>query len=98
MHERTLTRQVMAAAQGLGLLVHHCPDSRRCEGDKGLPDLIIIGSRGVLFAELKGEDGETSAAQDEWLYALHRSGAPYSVWRPEDWWSGRIIDTLRGMR
>lgn len=108
MTEAELVAEVMAHSGRLGLLVHHCADSRRCRGNSGLPDLIILGPGGILFAEIKGPDGETSADQDQWLYFLHkiytrsplhcvnRCGNPrlYHVWKPEDWYNGYIQSCL----
>ena len=64
------------------LLVYHTHDSRR--SDAGFPDLTIVGSRGVLFRELKKEDGKTSAMQDYWLARLRDAGCDADVWRPSD--------------
>lgn len=95
MTEAELRRLVQQECARLGLLTHYCPDSRRCEGPRGMPDLIIAGRRGILFAELKGPDGDTSADQDAWLYMLHLGGVPYVVRRPEDWDSRTIQARLR---
>jgi hypothetical protein len=90
MNEAQLTDKVIVECRVRRLLVHHCHDSRRCEGTPGMPDLLIASARGVLFAELKDDDGVTSADQDRWLYTLHVGGVPYVVWRPRDWESGAI--------
>jgi hypothetical protein len=87
----------MAAAANAGVLVHWCGDNRYCHGRRGLPDLILAGSNGTMFAELKAEDGETSADQDLWLSTLHDSGTPYAVWRPGNWESGLIRARLRDL-
>jgi len=94
MDERALTGKVIRECGRHGLLVHHCPDSRRCTGTPGLPDLIVLGGREILLAELKGRDGETSSVQDLWLYHLHQAGVPYYVWRPQDWEAGTIQEAL----
>jgi hypothetical protein len=93
--EAQLLARVTFTLDELDLLWHHCPDSRRCQGRRGLPDLIIAGPRGVLFAELKDNGGETSANQDRWLLTLHGGSVPYAVWRPADWESGLIEAMLR---
>lgn len=101
MTEGELLHEVMRYAAALGLLIHHCADSRHCHGSRGLPDLIILGPCGLLFAELKGPDGETSADQDSWLYHLHKidalcglycgkPGPLYATWKPEHWEKGII--------
>ena len=97
MTEAELVAKVLFECGRHELLVHHCRDSRRCEGTPGVPDLIIASSNGVLFAELKGPAGETSADQDLWLWVLHEiirkhihGPLGYAVWRPKDWDSGLI--------
>lgn len=94
MDERALTGKIIRECGRHGLLVHHCPDSRRCTGTPGLPDLIIASVKGILVAELKGKDGHTSAMQDLWLYNLHRGGIANGVWRPQDWDDGTIQQAL----
>lgn len=96
MSERRLTIEILAECERLGLLAHHCPDVRRCEGRRGMPDLLVLGST-LLLAELKDRDGDTSASQDMWLYRLHRAGIPYAVWRPQDLADGLIQAKLREM-
>ena len=97
MTEDELLGKVTKAAGERGLLWHHCGDSRRCTGRRGVPDLLILG-RSLLLAELKGEDGETSADQDYWLWRLHETRTPYAVWDPRHWRNGviqAVLDELR---
>ena len=97
MTEDELLSEVTTAAGQRDLLWHHCPDSRRCRGRRGKPDLLLLG-KDILFAELKGEDGETSADQDYWLWRLHEIGIGYAVWNPADWRSGRVLSALDELR
>lgn len=101
MTEAEFTEEVAAMAGAMGLLLHHCTDSRRCIGQAGFPDLIIVGVRGIIFAELKIPGGETSAEQDLWHWTLHqanmlcsteceRSGHLHQLWTPADLENGRI--------
>ena len=95
MTEAELLAEVTAAADERGLLWHHCDDSRRCSGPRGFLDLVLVGPDGkVMLAELKGEDGETSANQDAWIWRLHEGGTAYAVWHPSDWRSGMIQAAL----
>lgn len=73
---------------------HHCGDSRRCGGKTGLPDLVIAGPGGLLFAELKTDTADTSAAQDAWHWLLSRPGVRVEIWRPQDLADGFIALTL----
>ncbi len=97
MNESELTTRILDYADGGGLLAHHCPDSRRCRGRRGFPDLVALGPGGILLAELKDPGGQTSAAQDLWLWTLHTARVRYAVWRPGDWHNGRIQAALRGL-
>lgn len=65
----------------LGLRYWHDNDSRRNRA--GLPDLLIVG-KGVLWAEIKREDGRLRPEQAAWLSALRLAGAEVHVWRPSD--------------
>jgi hypothetical protein len=67
----------------LDLKWHHETDSRKSKS--GFPDLVICGPRGVIFAELKSEQGKVTKAQQEWVDALRASGATAYVWRPSGW-------------
>lgn len=105
MTETELLHDVTRLAAAKGLLVHHCTDSRRCDGHRGFPDLVIAGPKGLIFAELKAAGGETSADQDLWLWMLHeidnrcsceceRRCSLDAVWCPADLESGRIEQAL----
>jgi hypothetical protein len=104
--ETAFTREVLALAASMGVMAHWCGDSRKCQGPKGFPDLFIAGPRGILIAELKMPDGETSAEQDLWAWMLTRehecaecreydTSAPYRLWRPDDLASGTIEAEFR---
>lgn len=110
--ESDFIAQVMGIAQRMGLKVHWCSDSRKCYGDKGFPDLVIIGRHGIRFAELKMPDGDTSADQDGWAYALHEVGTGpcsscyeydrydtlYELWFPIHLENGTIEKVLDSLR
>lgn len=98
MSEGDLQTNVVDCARKLGGLVYHTHDSRRSA--KGFPDLVIVFPRtgALAFIELKSADGMPTSEQRQWLAAL-QAGARFAVrevylWRPEDWLSGRIVDTL----
>lgn len=69
----------------LRLRWHHEVDSRRSR--KGFPDLVIVGPGGVVFAELKAQNGRVTAEQRDWLADLTTApgGHRAEVWRPADW-------------
>jgi len=69
--------------------------------DPGFPDLVLVRLGRVIFAELKSERGKLTPAQQEWMEELelaeNRSGETVQVrlWRPDDWLSGKVEETLR---
>ena len=83
MTEAELQAQIVDLCKHMGLLVYHTYDSRRSQ--PGFPDLVIVGKYGVLYRELKTDRGRLRPEQDQWLEALHATGADASVWRPRDW-------------
>lgn len=66
------------------VLWHHCQDPRYCSGQRGLPDLIVVGPGGVLFPELKTEAGQLSLYQRRWRWMLTAAGQPWCLYRPRD--------------
>lgn len=73
------------------LLWHHCGDSRHCQGSPGLPDLIIAGPLGVLFAEVKpGEHSRLSPGQTSWAYMLRANWVRHTVWTAEALAGGQV--------
>ena len=98
--EAAFTRAVIGRANSAGLLAHWCPDSRRCAGNPGFPDVLIAGPRGLLLAELKLAGAGTSAEQDLWAWTISEAsdaraagGRPlgYELWGPADLQVG-IVD------
>lgn len=104
MTESELTTEVIRLCGKYSALWHHCPDSRRCEGSTGFPDLVIAGPGGVIFAECKSDGGETTAEQDNWAFILtttalysklQRLQHVYYLWRPQNLESGEIEQLIR---
>jgi hypothetical protein len=94
MTEAQLLAVVRDACKWSGLLVYHTFDSRRSE--RGFPDTVVCGPRGVLYRELKSERGRLTADQQTWLDRLTQAGVDASVWRPDDWPS-RVFAELHGI-
>jgi len=96
--EAQLQRAVLDLCQYRHVLVHHCRPAMLqsgriatpIQGNAGFVDLVIAGTAGVLWRELKSEDGRPSKAQAAWIALLNRSGADVAIWRPSDLTSGRI--------
>lgn len=83
MTEAEFQRQAEAECARLGLLWHHCTDSRHCRGPRGFPDLLALGPGGLVIAELKGTGGETTAGQDLWIWTASAAGLVMPVYCPE---------------
>lgn len=63
----------------------------------GFPDDVIAGPGGTLFRELKRMGKNPTPEQQEWLDVLGANGHDVGVWRPDDWFSGRIEAEVRGV-
>lgn len=96
MAETNFQKAVTDLADWLRVWWWHDTDSRRNKA--GLPDLLLIGGRGILWRELKTETGKLSAAQQDIGNRLHAAGADIAVWRPSDLASGRVKAELEAIR
>lgn len=94
MPERDLEENVRQLCKVLGLRRYHTHNS--INSPEGFPDDVIVGDS-ILYRELKRYGKNPSAKQQEWLDALAAGGADVAVWRPEDWFSGRIEAELRAI-
>ena len=97
MPERDLEAEVKTLAERLGLKYYHT--HRSDNSVEGFPDDVIISphGRGTLFRELKRQGQKPSVEQQKWLDALVANGHDVAVWRPEDLFSGRILEELRSI-
>jgi hypothetical protein len=95
MTERQLQAAVLDLCRWLHLLVYHTHNSQHSA--RGFPDLVIIGPRGGVFAELKTAHGKTTIDQRCWEAGIREAGLSYALWRPEHWHSGEIRETLTGL-
>jgi hypothetical protein len=86
--ERLFQDKVEQIAKMNGWLIFHAsphmvrPGVWRSDG-KGFPDLVLCHpSRGLIFAELKSQEGRLSHEQKLWAEALLNAGVEHYVWRP----------------
>lgn len=96
MSEAELQRLVDETCRRLGLMHYHTHDSRRSTA--GFPDSVIVGPGGLLFRELKSQDGTLSPEQRRWGSRIEQAGADWSVWRPVDWRNLVIFNQLMAIR
>ena len=84
--EKQFMVDVMHYARLKGWLLYHTHRSDRSE--PGFPDLVLVRSPRIVFAELKTERGRPTEDQALWLDELGRSGGATveaHLWRPSDW-------------
>lgn len=96
MLEADLQRAVIDLIRWLGLAYFHDNDSRRNRA--GFPDLVVCGTQGFIFRELKSETGRLRPEQLDWLSRLNLGGADAAIWRPADLASGRVKSELQAIR
>jgi hypothetical protein len=102
MTEAQLPACVTDLARIRGWLVYHTHRSQHSEA--GFPDLVLVGGRRLIFAELKTERGKVTRPQQTWLdalgvvesaVALEGPIVEVCLWRPADWLSGAIANVLK---
>ena len=86
MTEKAFSQQVVDLARLTGWRVARWPTWRPTGTDPGVPDLLLVRQRQLVFAELKTDSGKPTPAQSEWLADLGRvHGVHVHLWRPSDW-------------
>jgi hypothetical protein len=97
--ESAFQRAVIEYAQWHGWRVAHFRPAQNARGrwrtpvaadGAGFPDLVLVRRQRLVFAELKADRGQVTAAQDLWLGALYAVAeatrqVEVVVWRPRDW-------------
>lgn len=80
------------------LVWHHCSSSQRCAGTPGMPDLIVVGPRGGIWAEVKPNPGaRLRPEQTTWRYMLLAIGWRHDVWTDYELASGFVRRALEGL-
>lgn len=91
----SLDAHVRRYLKDLGLFGYHPRHSIGSEA--GWPDWVFIGEHGMIFRELKTEQGRLSLAQRSVGSKLTWVGADWAVWRPRDLYSGVILRQLQAI-
>ena len=96
MAEKELQKNIRDLAKVMGWdFVYSIPDSRMATA-KGMPDLLMLKEKRLLFAELKTQSGKLRLEQRQVLYLLKIiEGVEVHVWRPSDWLDGTIERILK---
>lgn len=92
MREKELEKHVRDACKTLGVIRVHQLRSRGTQA--GWVDDVLLGHNGALFRELKTARGRVSPAQEAMHAMMRQSGLDVAVWRPDDWYSGRILHEI----
>lgn len=79
------------------MLTHYCPDSRRCDGDRGMPDLLLVGMFGAAFVEVKTPNDRLKPEQTTWKHALRAAGQEYHVVRGDMLLNGIVDGMIDGL-
>ena len=94
--ETEYQRSFVQAAEDLGWIPHHTPDSRKSSGN-GFPDLVLRHDTMppyVAVFELKTMTGRVRKGQPLWIKAFRLAGIPAAILRlPRDWDIGMRILT-----
>lgn len=111
MTEAQLQHAVIECAHTFGWRVAHFRPAMTAKGwrtpveadGKGFPDLVLVRRGRLIFAELKSDKGRLSDEQNLWFDTLlpvirNNPTVHALVWRPKDWLSGEIEQTLRPVK
>jgi hypothetical protein len=74
--------------------------NQRGQGNTGFPDLMFVGPGGLMFRELKTEDGKARglrSTQTTWKWRLKAARQDWAVWTPADLASGRVDAELAAL-
>jgi hypothetical protein len=104
--ESELQRAVIDLAHLLGWRVAHFRPAQTAgrwttpvsADGAGFPDLVMVRGGQIVFAELKTAKGRLRPEQKEWLTALLDAigvSVRVCIWRPDDWFAGRIERVLK---
>lgn len=95
--ERHWQATLLEAADDLGWIPYHIPDSRRATA-AGFPDLVLrhdVIAPFIVIFELKTSKGGVGAEQPPWLTAFQKAGVEAHLVRlPADW--EKAISLLSG--
>ena len=91
--ESDFQRTIIELAELQGWLCYHVARVKgqlRANTSPGFPDLVMVRSGRLIFAELKVGKNKPTDAQEAWITRLrvvqdHGSRVEIYVWRPEDW-------------
>lgn len=93
--ERDLSRCVRELAGLLGYYVVSFEAPFAAIRKRTVLDLYLLRPGRALWIELKSERGRLSPQQEAFVELLRQAGQEVHVFRPADWFAGRIEEVLR---
>ncbi len=100
--ERDFQDQIIELAHIYGWAVAHFRPAMKQDGSwrtavsadgTGFPDLVLVRSPRLIFAEVKSEEGKVTSEQSSWLRNLAAAKQDVYLWRPSDWEG--IVEVLK---
>ena len=91
-----IVAEIQAQAKARGVLTHYCGSAERCHGDRGLPDLLLVGDYHLGWIEVKLPGDKLKPDQVTWYYKLRASGQLYERMGPDDLAEGGGVDLFLG--
>ena len=92
---QSLVDEIATVADRHGVLWVYFPDSRKVQGHKGSPDLLLCGTHHMILREVKTYGDRMRPDQVRWKYQLLSAGADMNVWTPRDLENGRVEQEIR---
>jgi hypothetical protein len=90
-HDQVVS-EIQARAAGRMILSHYCGPSLRCQGDRGMPDLVLIGMFGAGWIEVKMPGDSREPDQTTWYHRMRAAGQLYETMGPADLAEGGAVD------
>jgi len=92
-HDEVVT-QIQLRARAQNILTHYCGRAERCCGDRGQPDLILVGAWNVAWVEVKSRYADLAPDQTTWFHTLRGSGQVCEILNEHDLEPGGAVDAL----
>jgi hypothetical protein len=89
-----IVAEIQARARKRGILTHYCGPGLRCQGDRGVPDLVAVGMFGAAFIEVKTDRDRLKPDQVTWMHALKAAGQNHYVVRQGQLRDGGLDEIL----
>lgn len=85
-----VVHEIMARARQFNILAHYCGRSQSCQGDKGMPDLLLVGFYHAAFVEVKMPHDQLEPEQTSWRHQLQAAGMLHYVVGPGALINGQV--------